>query len=46
MTFGDIMFFGGIILIVVSVLTLLIVMGIYTHKKNVLKRKLYEKYGF
>lgn len=46
MTFGDILFFSGIVLMVLSMLILLISVVIYTHKKKVLKQKLYEKYGF
>lgn len=46
MTFGDTMFFGGIVLMAVSALGLLLAAGIYTHKKKVLKQKQYEKYGF
>jgi|GEM_PF-3317858 len=46
MTFGDILFFSGIILMVLSMVIVLVSMGIYNHRKKVLKQKLYEKYGF
>lgn len=46
MTYGNIVFFGGIALMSVAILLLIIGTIAFSTRRNSLKKKLIDKYGF
>lgn len=46
MSYGDLVFFGGIALTGVSLLVFIIGTAVYGARRNSIKKKLTDKYGF